>query len=180
MSERCTRCGGPNDIFNYCPAGLHGEPCVGAQKNETAKQNQEALYGSQCGRDHLGDVNKKVRNGLTAIREICRSEAPGEIEAIVDGLLGLIGEVDPAGTTPPTMQLWIVGQYKGECETGDGTTAWEFQGVFASEAAADKACRDETYFYAGPYALGEELPHETRDVEAVFPRVMIDDEEEEY
>jgi cell division protein FtsB len=29
VSERCARCGNPNDVFNYCPAGEGGEPCVG-------------------------------------------------------------------------------------------------------------------------------------------------------
>lgn len=30
MSEHCTRCGNPNDVFQYCPAGEGGEMCVGA------------------------------------------------------------------------------------------------------------------------------------------------------
>lgn len=29
MSNRCTRCGNPNDIFQYCPCGEGGEPCIG-------------------------------------------------------------------------------------------------------------------------------------------------------
>lgn len=49
--------------------------------------------------------------------------------------------------------LWIVGQHTGE-------EAWEFQGVFDSEAKAIGACRDASYFVA-PAALNETHSHES-------------------
>lgn len=52
------------------------------------------------------------------------------------------------------MTLWIVGRAVGT------ERAFEFQGVFSSEAIAVAACKDETYFI-GPATLDEELPHET-------------------
>lgn len=54
------------------------------------------------------------------------------------------------------MKVWIVGQYKG---TFEGHTAWEFSGVFNSEADAVAACRDTSYF-VGPAEIGEATPDE--------------------
>ena len=42
-------------------------------------------------------------------------------------------------------RLWIVGQIKGEYR--ESGSIWEFQGVFSDEVKADKACKDENYFY---------------------------------
>lgn len=42
MSERCTRCGNPNNIFNYCPAGEGGEPCVGSPATGNSPSDREA------------------------------------------------------------------------------------------------------------------------------------------
>ena len=64
---------------------------------------------------------------------------------------------------PPTrvavpVQLWIVGQYRGQ--TDDGLTAWEFQGVFTTEAAAVAACRSR-YYWVAPARLNQPLPGHT-------------------
>jgi hypothetical protein len=57
------------------------------------------------------------------------------------------------------MKVWIVGIYKGPAPIG---FAWEFQGVFSTEAAAVAVCRDQTYMI-GPAEIDAELPHETAD-----------------
>jgi len=42
------------------------------------------------------------------------------------------------------MEVWICGRI---LRSWDGPeTPWAFQGVFATEDLADKACRDDTYF----------------------------------
>jgi len=68
------------------------------------------------------------------------------------------------------MEIWICGQRTGEW-IGRGTT-WEFQGVFKTEAGADSACRDESYFIF-PATMDEELPHEAIDAppRSRYPRV---------
>lgn len=55
----------------------------------------------------------------------------------------------------PPMKLWIVGRAMG-------SGAWDFQGVFSSQALAFAACRDETYF-VGEATLDEQIPHERED-----------------
>ena len=42
-----------------------------------------------------------------------------------------------------------------------GSQAWELGGVFATVRSAEAACRDFTYFVAGPFRIGERMPHET-------------------
>jgi len=53
------------------------------------------------------------------------------------------------------MELWIVGQYRGDTE--DGHVAWDFQGVFPSREEAEAACLTPRYF-VGKASLGERLP----------------------
>ena len=65
-------------------------------------------------------------------------------------------------------ELWVCGQLTGEyCGRG---TPWEFQGIFSSEAKADAACRNETYFIY-PVQLDVELPDDPIDApKARYPR----------
>ena len=56
------------------------------------------------------------------------------------------------------MKLWICGQLKGQWDYNG--SIWEFQGVFSSEELADRACRNESYFYF-PATLDEEFPDES-------------------
>ena len=51
-------------------------------------------------------------------------------------------------------RVWIVGRNKGG-------GAWDFRGVFCTEAAALRACRDQTYF-VGPALMDEEIQNETQ------------------
>jgi hypothetical protein len=65
------------------------------------------------------------------------------------------------------MKLWIAGKV-----TGDG---WEFQGVFASEDAAARACKDETYFIA-PAWLNEPISDDSQSWPgAYYPKVVTYD-----
>lgn len=56
-------------------------------------------------------------------------------------------------TSEASGQIWVVGRF-----VSGGN--WNFQGAFATEAAAKAACRDDNYFVA-PAVIGELLPHET-------------------
>ncbi len=64
-------------------------------------------------------------------------------------------------------EVWIVGQVRAiHAPVPDfpcSQQVWEFAGVFASWEAAEKACRDRTYFVAGPFEIGKPLPHETTE-----------------
>ena len=53
------------------------------------------------------------------------------------------------------MNLWIVGQYRGDSE-GE-FVAWDFEGVYATEAEAVAACETDQYF-VGPATLGQRCP----------------------
>ena len=75
----------------------------------------------------------------------------------------------PARPERTGMEIWICGQLTGEW-IGRGTP-WEFQGAFTSEANADAACRDSSYFIF-PATMDEELPHDAVDTpRARYPRV---------
>ena len=67
------------------------------------------------------------------------------------------------------MKLWLCGKFvKAIPPIG---VAWEFQGIFETEAEADGACVNERYFYVS-VELGERVPDETivrRD--ARYPRI---------
>lgn len=56
-----------------------------------------------------------------------------------------------------TQPIWICGQLIGEWSP-DGS-AWDFQGVFWTEADAAAACRDENYFIF-PATMGKKLGHD--------------------
>ena len=74
MSDRCSRCGNPNDIFQYCPAGQNGEPCVGAV---VEKATAEIL----C--DDAGD-NLAVTDLLKRLRTLrVDANSHGELLAIL-------------------------------------------------------------------------------------------------
>mgnify|MGYP000857444191 CR=1 FL=1 len=72
---------------------------------------------------------------------------PGSMVVLPDGFT--VVELTP-------VRLWIVGQCKPESD------AWDFQGVFADEAAAVAACRTRLYFVA-QVTLNQPLPHESSD-----------------
>lgn len=60
------------------------------------------------------------------------------------------------------MQLWLVIQPKLQlAEREPVVIREEIQGIFSSEEAADRACREGGDYYFGPYTLDEELPRET-------------------
>lgn len=54
-------------------------------------------------------------------------------------------------------KLWLVGKHRGDGP--DGSIAWEFSGIFATEDEAVAACRDHFYF-VGPCVVGEIIPDE--------------------
>lgn len=65
----------------------------------------------------------------------------------------------------PSTRLWIVGKDLGKED------AWEFQGVFDTEAAAILACRTDDYFI-GPAQLNEALPDNSELWDgAYYPRL---------
>jgi hypothetical protein len=60
--------------------------------------------------------------------------------------------------------LWIVGQYRAETQSG---IVCDIQGVFDSKERAIAACRNERYFIA-PIALNKELPDETVEMPGCY------------
>ena len=61
--------------------------------------------------------------------------------------------------------LWLVGQYRsGTCPT----VVWDFQGIFSTEAAAEDACRSDTYFVM-PVQLDMPVPDEPIEGPARYP-----------
>jgi hypothetical protein len=77
------------------------------------------------------------------------------------------------------MEIYIVQQIVAVASPIDGyeleyPPITEFVGVFDSKSKAEAACRDFTYFVAGPIPLNESAPHETtpnwpRDIPPWFP-----------
>jgi len=70
--------------------------------------------------------------------------------------------------------VWLVGQIRAIYKpvTGfDGPhQAWEVSGVYPTKEQAVLACRDWTYFVAGPFVMGQQILHETvSDPPAFFP-----------
>jgi hypothetical protein len=67
--------------------------------------------------------------------------------------------------------VWIVGRFAGRCAEG---VAWDFQGVFDTEAQAQAACRDSWYFIA-PAEVNRSLP----DATEIWPRARYPLEDSE-
>jgi hypothetical protein len=62
------------------------------------------------------------------------------------------------------VEVWIAGQYRGQFPEG---TAWDFQGVFATEAEAIAACENPSYFVF-PATVGERLPDQMQEAPGCY------------
>ena len=60
--------------------------------------------------------------------------------------------------------LWVCGKHRGR--TRQGHAAWDLQGIFDTERAAEQACRDRADFI-GPVPLNQPLPQEPTDWQGV-------------
>ena len=69
--------------------------------------------------------------------------------------------------------IWISGKLRGHAD--DGTPAWDLQGVFDTEAAADAACVDGADFI-GPVPLNKPLPQDATSWPGCrYPRATLEE-----
>lgn len=67
--------------------------------------------------------------------------------------------------TVDALPFWIVG--RTIASVGDDV-AWDFQGLFTTEAGAVAACEGHPNYWIAPAVMGELLPEESRDWRGLY------------